>query len=186
MANGAEVARTGDLPQTDARARRAAAFRELADRHLEASYRLARAILDDPVEAEDATHDAFETAWKAWDSLRDPERFERWFDRIIVNTCRNRLRRRRALSFVAFVPEISGEPVERDVASSQAVDRDTLERAIARLGVDQRLVVALRFYRDMSVDDIAARTGVPVGTVKSRLHYAMTALRLAVGQPAED
>ena len=72
---------------------RDAAFRKLADRHLEASYRLACAILGNPAEAQDATHDAFVQAWRHWSTLRDPARFEHWFDKILVNTCRNRLRR---------------------------------------------------------------------------------------------
>ena len=72
---------------------RADAFRRLAQLHLDSSYRLARAILGNAAEAEDATHDAFVTAWQQWSTLRDPLLFEHWFDRILVNTCRNRLRR---------------------------------------------------------------------------------------------
>ncbi len=71
---------------------RAQAFLRLADDHLDSGYRLARAILRDPTEAQDATHDAFEQAWRKWPSLRDPTRFQQWFDRILVNTCRDRLR----------------------------------------------------------------------------------------------
>ena len=77
-----------------AQAARADAFRTLADRHLDASYRLAHAILGEQAEAEDATHDAFVTAWRNWSALRDHALFERWFDRILINTCRNRLRQR--------------------------------------------------------------------------------------------
>ena len=70
---------------------RARAFLRLADDHLDTAYRLARHILRDPTEAQDATHDAFEQAWRKWSTLRDPARFEHWFDRILVNTCRDRL-----------------------------------------------------------------------------------------------
>ncbi len=76
----------------DGQASRADAFRALADRHLDASYRLAYLILGERADAEDATHDAFVTAWAKWSTLRDPLLFEHWFDRILVNTCRNRLR----------------------------------------------------------------------------------------------
>ena len=81
-------------PALAARAARADAFRTLADRRLDASYRLAYAILGQRAEAEDATHDAFVTAWRHWATLRDQALFERWFDRILINTCRNRLRQR--------------------------------------------------------------------------------------------
>ncbi len=72
---------------------RVAAFERLASQQLDASYGLARAILGRSGDAEDAVHDAFETAWHKWPSLRDPARFEAWFGRIVVNTCRDRLRR---------------------------------------------------------------------------------------------
>ena len=80
------------LVEVSGQTARADAFRALADRHLDASYRLAYAILGQRAEAEDATHDAFVTAWRKWSTLRDPALFEHWFDRILVNTCRNRLR----------------------------------------------------------------------------------------------
>ena len=89
-----EVIELADRPSVVASASgaRDAAFVRLADEHLDKAYRLARAILRDPVEAQDATHDAFVQAWRKWGTLRDPERFEPWFDRILVNTCRDRLR----------------------------------------------------------------------------------------------
>lgn len=178
MTNGTEVARSGELTREDAQAGRARAFGQLAERHLAASYGLARAILGDPAEAEDATHDAFEIAWRAWGSLRDPGRFERWFDRILVNTCRNRLRRRRSNPFVRNIsPDLSVDP-GRAVSGSD--DREQLGRALAALSPEHRVVLALRFYRDLPVEGIAERIGVPSGTVKSRLHHALRALRAAI------
>jgi RNA polymerase sigma-70 factor (ECF subfamily) len=158
---------------------RADAFRALADRHLDASYRLAHVILGQRAEAEDATHDAFVTAWRQWATLRDPALFEHWFDRILVNTCRNRLRhvaRRRT-------EDLSPE---RQFVASDAHDafhdRGLLQPAMARLAPDQRVVVALRFYRDLSIDEIASRVGIRPGTVKSRLHRALLGLRTALDQ----
>jgi hypothetical protein len=87
-----ETVAEGRLAEVASETARADAFRTLADRHLDASYRLAHVILGQRAEAEDASHDAFVTAWRNWSSLRDPELFEHWFDRILVNTCRNRLR----------------------------------------------------------------------------------------------
>ena len=155
---------------------RDAAFIRLADEHLDKAYRLARAILRDPVEAQDATHDAFVQAWRKWDTLRDRSRFEPWFDRILVNTCRNRLRstRRQATDISAEVAIATGDHAGR------IEDRDVVGAAIAALTPDHQVVVALRYYRDLTVDEIARRLGVPSGTVQSRLHYALKHLRDAI------
>ena len=151
---------------------RAIAFVELAERHLDASYRLARAILHDPADAEDATHDAVVTAWRQFSRLRDPAHFEGWFHRILVNTCRNRLARAGRWQSQNEAPDwaASGD------AFGQADDRDVIGIALRQLRPEHRVVVALRFYRDLSVDQIARQLGVRPGTVHSRLHYAMKRL----------
>jgi RNA polymerase sigma factor (sigma-70 family) len=64
--------------------------------------------------------------------------------------------------------------------SHDTLERDELYREIARLDPDQRIVVILRFWQDMAVDDIAERLGVSPGTVKSRLHRSMRRLRVAL------
>jgi RNA polymerase sigma-70 factor, ECF subfamily len=155
---------------------RAQAFLRLADDHLDAAYRLARAILRDATEAQDATHDAFEQAWRKWSTLRDLARFEQWFDRILVNTCRDRLRSaRRQLT------DISGEvAIASGDQFGQTHDRDLLANAIAGLSPDHRVVVALRYYRDLPVEEIASRLDIPAGTVQSRLHYALKRLHAAL------
>ena len=71
------------------------AFQELVDRGLDRAYRIAGVILGNRSDAEDATHDAVVQAWRAFARLRDPSHFEAWFQRILVNTCRDRLRKRR-------------------------------------------------------------------------------------------
>jgi RNA polymerase sigma-70 factor, ECF subfamily len=149
------------------------AFQALADEHLDAAYRLARMILRDQAEAEDATHDAFVQAWRKWSTLRDPDRFEAWFDRILVNACRDRLR----VSSRRVTRDISGE-LGLAIADPYAatVERDTIEQALASLSPDHRVVVALRYDRDLAADEIARRLGIPVGTVHSRLHYALRKL----------
>jgi RNA polymerase sigma-70 factor (ECF subfamily) len=156
---------------------RVVAFTRLADEHLDRAYRLARSILRDPAEAQDATHDAFVHAWRKWDTLRDLSRFEPWFDRILVNTCRDRLRApsRQATDISAEVALSTGDH------AGHADDRAALGNAIATLSPDHQVVVALRFYLDLTVDDIAARLGVPSGTVQSRLHYALKRLHDAIG-----
>ena len=152
------------------------AFIELADAHLDASYRLAAAILGDRSDAEDATHDALVMAWRRWSQLRDPDRFEHWFHRILINTCRDRLRRRARRQAADLSAELAspGDP------TSGVDDRDEIRRAMARLSADHRIVVALRFFADLPIDEIARRVGVPSGTVNSRLHHALRQLRQGV------
>lgn len=174
---GARTFNEESLP--DARADRASAFRALAERHLDDAYRLARLILGDPVEAEDATHDAFLAAWRGWSGLRDPGRFDAWFGRILVNTCRGRLRtiRRRQVVDVSLVLEARDRGPDPHAA---LLGRAEMEQAFGALSVDHRIVLALRFYADLPVDQIAGRLGVPSGTVKSRLHLALQALETAL------
>jgi RNA polymerase sigma-70 factor (ECF subfamily) len=175
---GVELVEDRRLVDGLAHSGREVAFRALADRHLDASYRLAHAILGQRAEAEDATHDAFITAWRNWSRLRDPELFERWFHRILVNTCRNRLRQiSRGRQFDgAALPPMAAD------AYGPTHDRDLLWPAMERLAPDHRVVLALRYYGDLSVDQIAARIGVRAGTVKSRLHRALQALRTELDQ----
>ena len=169
----------GDGIAEAASAARDAAFRRLAEQHLEASYRLAGAILGGPSEAQDATHDAFVQAWRKWSTLRDHARFEQWFDRILVNTCRNRLKRSgrvRTQELFDNDATVPGDPI------GQALDRDVLGAALASLSPDHRLVVALRFYRDLTVEEIARLLGTRPGTVHSRLHYAMKRLHATLDE----
>jgi RNA polymerase sigma factor (sigma-70 family) len=176
----------GSLEVTDVREGRssgterdeqASAFIRLADEHLDASYRLARAILRDPHEAQDATHDAYVQAWRKWSTLRDRSRFEAWFDRILVNTCRNRLSRAGRTTPADISHELI--PLGRDPIA-QADDREVIGLAMRTLSADHRIVVALRYYRDLTIDDIAVRLSVPAGTVQSRLHYALERLQAAI------
>ena len=156
---------------------RAEAFARLADDHLDAAYRLARAILHDPSQAQDATHDALLQAWRKWSTLRDPSHFEQWFDRILVNICRNRLQHASRWDARDISPEMA---MAAGDAYGQADDRDVLGNAIATLSPDHRVVVALRYYRDLQVDEIATRLGIPAGTVQSRLHYALKQLHRVI------
>ena len=157
---------------------RATVFRRLSQEHLDASYRLARAILGDPLAAEDAVHDAFVTAWRKWHSLRDPSSFEAWFQRILVNTCRNQLKRssRLRMTDISSAPH----PAMDDPEITVAPDRQAIDQAMQDLGEDHRVVLALRYYRDLKLEDIATLLGVRTGTVKSRLHHAQKNLRAAL------
>jgi DNA-directed RNA polymerase specialized sigma24 family protein len=83
----------------DAEARAREAFTRLADKELHRAYRLAGLILGNQQDAEDATQDAFVRAWAASRDLRSWDDFQAWFDRILVNVCRDRVRRRRIIRF---------------------------------------------------------------------------------------
>lgn len=153
---------------------RMAAFRQLADQRLDASYRLATAILGDAIESQDAVHDAVLLAWERWSSLRDRARFNAWFDRIVVNVCRQRLRRaaRRPTTDVSTEAALSTPDPAVDVQR-----RVLLGQAFDRLKPDDVVVLALRHFLDLRLDDIALLLDVPLPTAKTRLRSARARLR---------
>jgi RNA polymerase sigma-70 factor, ECF subfamily len=165
----------GEAPPAGGSAERAAAFARLLDRQLDASYRLAAIILGNRMDAQEATHEAAVRAWQRWSSRRDPERLDAWFGRILINVCRDRLRRR---LWVDPPLARTRAGAERD-AFTDSVEQDALRAAIAELSADHRTVIALRYVGDLTVEQIAERTGKRVGTVKSSLHYELRALRTA-------
>jgi RNA polymerase sigma-70 factor (ECF subfamily) len=151
------------------------AFVRLADLELDRSYRLAGLILGNQAEAEDATQDALERAWAGYGGLRDPAGFQAWFDRILVNVCRDRLRRRKIVRFMPLGDEHeqrAGRDPFADLLAS-----DELLRAMRKLDPDLRTVVVLRYWADLPIDEIARRCGWRSGTVKSRLHRAIDHMR---------
>lgn len=168
---------------------RATAFAALLDRGLDSHYRLAAVILGDPVEAEDAVHDAAVVAWRGFAGLRERDRFEAWFGRILVNGCRDRLRARKRRPVVVPIPSL--EPVPFALAAGDdtgraVLTRDLIDRALGDLDPDHAVVVALRYYADLTVPEIASRLGIAEGTVKSRLHTALRRLRGAVERQETD
>jgi RNA polymerase sigma-70 factor, ECF subfamily len=161
---------------------RTALFLRLADREIGRGFRTAGYVLGNAAEAEEATQDAILRAWAAWSTMRDPDRFGPWFERILMNTCLDRIRRRHGVRLVDLdrAPELrGGDPFAAGLA------RDEIGRAISELPTEQRTVVVLRFWRDLSLEDIADRLGLPLGTVKSRLHYAMRAMRSTLERDRE-
>lgn len=160
----------------------AAAFTDLVDARLDESYRLARVILRSQVDAEDAVHDAFLSAWRQRRSLRDPARLDAWFGRIVVNACRDRLRHRRRHP----TEQLAGEHTA-PASPGSLEDRLAMGSAMRHLDADQVIVLVLRYYRDLSVPQIAALLGIPQGTVKSRLHHSLKALGVALeARPARS
>jgi RNA polymerase sigma-70 factor (ECF subfamily) len=173
----------GSRAQETSAVDRTASFRQLAEDHLDGAYALATVILGDRGEAEDATHDAIVKAWRAWPSLRSADAFTPWFQRILVNCCRDRLRQRSRRARLDGRPAAQKVDHERPAGDAdpyaRTAERDAIEGALQGLNPDERIAVALRYFLDLPVDAIATRLGVPIGTVKSRLHRGIDHLRAA-------
>lgn len=164
-----------------------AAFDELVTTRLGASLRLARAIVDSPSDAEDVVQEAFVLAWRGLPRLREPERFDAWFGRILVNTARSHVRSRGSVTPISMDRQWTdpdhrddNTPGRHDPALASVDDSDALRRAIDRLSVDQRSILALHHLEERPVAEIAAVLGIPVGTAKWRLHAARQALERAL------
>jgi RNA polymerase sigma-70 factor (ECF subfamily) len=139
---------------------------------------VAQRILRDTDLAEDATQQALLTSWRDLPQLRDPARFDAWSYRLLVRACYAEARRtRRWAPNLMLLP--ADEPKIAEGLGS-VVDRDQLERGFRRLSIDHRAVVVLHHYLDLPLDEVADVIGVPVGTVRSRLHHAMRGLRAAL------
>ena len=136
-------------------------------------------IVRDRELARDVVQDALLRAWRDLPGLRDPDRFDAWLQRLLVNTSLMAIRRRRRRPI-----EVELQPIvphsEPDPAGAIA-DRDELERAFAHLEPEQRAVVVLRYFLGMPMADIASVMGIPLGTAKSRLNRALSTMRVVVG-----
>jgi RNA polymerase sigma-70 factor, ECF subfamily len=166
-----EAARRGDR----------AAYDVLVRRKVESVHRTARAILGNEADAQDATQEAFVAAWRHLPRLRDPERFDAWFGRILVNACRMALRTRRGVREIAIDGDGRDTPftvrrTDRADPADTAIDAMAFDRAFDRLSVDERAILTLHHLEARGLPEVAAILGIPVGTVKSRLLRARRAL----------
>jgi RNA polymerase sigma-70 factor (ECF subfamily) len=141
----------------------------------------ARLILRDHELARDVVQDTLLRAWRDLPGLRDPDRFDVWLNRLLTHAAIDEARRRRRR-----VIEVELTPIDSPVTDPLPglFDRDEILRAFGRLPVDQRAVIVLRYYFDLPLADAAASLGIPVGTAKSRLNRAVSALRAAVDADA--
>jgi RNA polymerase sigma factor (sigma-70 family) len=153
------------------------AFGTLAAAAVDRLFTVAVRILHDHQDAEDAVQSALVDAWRDIRTLRDDTRFDAWLYRLLVRACYEHAGRRRR--FAASVVSLRLEPVTGDEVARVA-DRDQIERAFKRLPIDHRAVVVLHHYMSMPLTDTAAALGIPVGTARSRLHYALKTLRAAI------
>jgi RNA polymerase sigma-70 factor (ECF subfamily) len=146
-------------------------------------FALAHRIVRDFDTAGDVYQSTLVLIWRELPKLRDPDRFDAWSSRILVRQCHTEFRRQRrqppALDIATLNPSVADATISVSV-------RDELARAFARLTVEQRAVLVLMYYRDLSVAEIATQLDISVGTVKSRLHYAREAMRSAVDADARN
>lgn len=169
------------------------AFEELVKGRADRVVRLAMAIVADETEARDVAQEAFIAAWRRLAELRDPERFDAWLTRIVVNQARMALRagRRRRIREIPAAemaslarngqvapPDRPTKPIEGDVGR--------LAEALDTLDPDRRAILAMHHIEGLSVADIATTLEIPLGTVKSRLFTARQALERALTEPADE
>lgn len=148
---------------------------------------MATVVLGTTEGAGDAVQTATLRAWQARNRI-DPDRgFRAWYLRIVANTARNdrRSRSRRAALAVKVAATPPNQGVTPEAAAVTATEREIVLRGLNRLAAEDRLVLALRFFEDMTQADIAQVLDCPIGTVKSRLSRATSRLRHILSNDSE-
>jgi RNA polymerase sigma-70 factor (ECF subfamily) len=166
------------------------AFRELITEHRDRVFNITYRMLGNRAEAEDVAQEVFIAVFKTIDSFREESKFSTWLYRVTVNHCKNRIkylarrhdRDRDELDETKHESSgaVNGTPVRHaqpDRALASAQMEKLLQEAIANLDEDHRAVVILRDVEDLTIEEICEITGLPDGTVKSRLHRARLVLR---------
>ncbi len=156
-----------------ARQRNLDAFEELVRRHYGTVYRIAFRLLGDVVDAEDATQEAFERAWKGISRFRGGCSFVTWIYRIVTNVCLTALRLRGRVVPLDYARETTDSPEERpDRMAEDTACRSALTQAIMELTPEQRAPLMLREFADCSYEEIGAILGLSEPAVRGRLHRA--------------
>jgi len=167
----------------------AAAFGVLVDTRIDRCYRLAWSILSNDADAADATQDALLAAWRQLPRLRDAAAFDGWLNRIVANAALMARRHRLRLREVSVAPihpgDLPHEPepppdLRARTAFDDVVDNDAIGRGFERMRPQDRMILVLHHVEERPVAEIARSLGIPVGTVKSRLHAARSALEKAM------
>jgi RNA polymerase sigma-70 factor (ECF subfamily) len=165
-----ELARGGDQE----------AFRELVVRYADLAKRTAQVLMARPESAQDAVQEAWIDAWRGLGRFDLERPFRPWLLAIVANRCRMMARRKEPhmMNIAAIVSELA--PAADEVA--EEIERreadEALDAALASLGADQQRILELRYFAELELAEIALVLRLPLGTVKSRLHRALAALRL--------
>jgi len=140
-------------------------------------YAIASLMLRDGDRAEDAVQEAIIRAWRDLPRLRDPERFDAWLHRLVVNASYDEARRHKRRAQVSL--DAAVEVVHAD-ETRHVVERQRIEHAFRRLPMDQRAVLVLHNHLQMTHSEIAEALDLPIGTVKSRIGRGLDALRASL------
>jgi RNA polymerase sigma-70 factor, ECF subfamily len=153
-------------------------FETLVRRHVDRLYGAARLMLRDVDLAEDAVQHALVRAWRDLPALRDPAKFEPWLQKLVIRACYDEARRRRRWRGEVRLLQPVADRLESDERTIG--ERDEIGRALQGVTPEQRAVLVMHFYLDLTPTEIASRLDVPAGTARSRLHYALAALRASL------
>ncbi len=160
-----------------------AAFGQLMHRYAGAVYNLAYRMLGNAEDAEDASQEIFLRAYTRLASFDRARKFSTWLLSIGSNYCIDRLRRRRfawlTLDDAAYALPSAEPGPERSALSHER--RERVQQALQRLPENYRLVTVLRYWHDLSYEEIERVTGLPESTIKTRLHRARHMLAAALG-----
>lgn len=155
------------------------AFAQLVDAVIDRLHGVARLMLGDGDDAQDAVQEALVRVWRELPRLRDSSRFDAWARRLLINACHDVGRRRRRQALVRLAATSVSSPVGPDELRT-VDDRDRLRRGFDRLPFEQRAVLVLVHYLGMTGPEVASALELPVGTVRSRLRYATRAMQAAL------
>lgn len=153
------------------------AFEALMVGRVDRLFTVARLVLRDVELAQDAVQETLIRTWQQLPRLREADKFDAWVHRLLINSCADQSRSRRRTLRRIHLTRV--EPSASDNSSNTA-DRDQLERGFRRLKPEHRVAMILRYYADYSAEEIAEILGIPIGTAKSRIHYATEAMRAAL------
>jgi RNA polymerase sigma-70 factor (ECF subfamily) len=159
------------------------AFGQLVERHHDRCARIAQRILGNREDAEEAVQDAFLRAYRALASYEERERFAAWLTRILVNQCRSMRaqtsRREEMFSDLELHEAVIGSAVTEETEAWPDLDH-----ALARLPVDQREALVLRYADDMTYEEMSRITGAGESALKMRVQRAFARLRVLLGEVA--